>query len=172
MSFCHFFNCLFYGRYLESVNLIIFLENCWYLTLPCLYFITSKQEKQTLPLRCFGSCLQRLTTWPCMRTGSCRASRAISSWETGPMDAREWSLSRDTPSSSHLVCWQGPLKVADRLTWLAWILTPSLYPLIWIYLDSRLDPRRLHSWGHAGVWGQHPAQFQHSHAAHHPRDRE
>lgn len=54
----------------------------------------------------------------------------------------------------------------------AWILTPSLYPLMWIYLDSRLDPRRLHSRGHAGVWGQHLAQLQHSYAAHHPRDRE
>lgn len=30
------------------------------------------------------------------------------------MDAREWSLSKDTPSSSHLVCWHGCLKVASR----------------------------------------------------------
>lgn len=58
-----------------------------------------------LPFRCSGWCRPRLTTSPCTRTGSCRASRVTSSWETGPTGARGWSWSRDTPSSSHLVRW-------------------------------------------------------------------
>lgn len=67
-----------------------------------------------LLLRCFGWCPPPLITWPCTRTGSCRGSRATSSWETELMDAREWSLSKDTPSSSHLVCWQGCCEADSR----------------------------------------------------------
>lgn len=63
------------------------------------------QQYSHLFLRCSGSCHQHLTTLPCTRTGCCPESRATSSWETGPTGARGWSWSRDTPSSSHLVCW-------------------------------------------------------------------
>lgn len=78
------------------------------------YSMRLLNNKSVLLLRCFGWCLRPRITSPFMRTGSFRASRATSSWEIEPTAAREWSFSRDTPSSSHLVCWHGRLKVASR----------------------------------------------------------
>lgn len=87
----------------------------------CLDFVALKVLKYTIKwwrcsslLRCFGWCLPPLITWPFTRTGSYQGSRVTSSLETELMDAREWSLSKDTPSSSHLVCWQGGCKTDSR----------------------------------------------------------
>lgn len=137
-----------------------------------------------LLLRCFGWCPPPLITWLFMRTGSCLGSRVISSLETELMDAREWSLSKDTPSSSHLVCWQGCCKADSRnrlaatslnisliMIQLIQLFAPVLFSKLYI-LHSRLDPCCLYARGHSGVWRQYSAQLQHSYAAHHPRDRE
>lgn len=65
--------------------------------------------------------------------------------------------------------------VAEFASWIRWMaarfFTLSLLFLHKIELGSRLDPCCLHSWRRTRVWGQHPAQFQHPNAAHHPRDR-
>lgn len=148
------------------------------------YSMRLLNNKSVLLLRCFGWCLRPRITSPFMRTGSFRASRATSSWEIEPTAAREWSFSRDTPSSSHLVCWHGRLKVASRKRLAA---TPpasnakpfpgyctkngavrvcvNSFPILpcLLYVFSlwllRVDPRRLHSRGHAGVRRQHSAQL-------------
>lgn len=80
---------------------------------PRVHHITSTR---LLVIRCSGWCLRLIITLLCMRTGFCQANRVISSWETELMVAREWSFSKDTPSSSHLVCWQSVirLKVSSR----------------------------------------------------------
>lgn len=112
-----------------------------------------------------------------MKTGSCQGSRVTSSSGIGLMDAREWSSDKDTPSSSHLVRWPCSFK-GPSFAGINRNVSPSFFVnrnsifVRFIVPGSRLDSRRLHSHGRAGVWRQHPAQLQHSYAAHHTWDWE
>lgn len=96
--------------------------------------------------RCFGWCPPLLITWPCMRTGSCRGSRVTSSLETELMDAREWSLSTDTPSSSHLVCWQGCCKAdsGNRLAATSLNISLIMIQLIQLHICTSLRFRTIY----------------------------
>lgn len=154
------------------------------------------------PSRCSGLFLPPLITLPCTRTGFCQASRVTSFWETELTDVRGWSWNRATPSSFPQVSWHYccldlysiiifiiiivvMTHTSRRTTLFRHVLENVSGPWVfWAWLVScvscdvglsscfRLDSCSLHPWGLAGVWRQHSAQLQHSHAAQYLWDRE